>query len=86
MKIKYKWSMGHPWAEFKEILESRTASVTTSKKTDGFPVRLFSENKMVWLKLVHVLLEKKNDTQRNLAKNHLDTFACFSVDQIALWV
>lgn len=35
--------MGHPEAEFKEMLESRIASVRALKKTDGFPVHLISE-------------------------------------------
>jgi len=47
------------------MLESRIASVTASRKTDGFPVHLFSENKMAWLRLDHVLLVKKKDAQRN---------------------
>lgn len=54
-------------------LESRIASVTGSKKTDGFPVHLFLEIKMVWLRFGCVLFENKKDVLIIWAKTHLDT-------------
>lgn len=62
--------MGHPRAEFIEVLESKIASVTASKKTDGFPVHVFSGNKTVWLRLNFVMLDKERDAPCQWAKNH----------------
>lgn len=50
--------MGHPRADFIEVLESKIASVTASKKTDAFPMRVFSGNKTVWLRLYLVILDR----------------------------
>lgn len=55
--------------------ESRIASVTGSKKTDGFPVHLLvgKKKKKVWLKFGCVLFENKKDVLINWAKTHLNT-------------
>lgn len=67
MKIKYKWSMGHPWAEFNDTgkQDSIWDAIIGSKKTDGFPVHLFTENKMVWLRFGCVLFENKKNVLIN---------------------
>lgn len=60
------------------MMESRIASATASRKTDGSPVHLFSENKMG----SNYVLLKKKDTARNQAQNHLDTLLPLLIDSV----